>query len=346
MEPMNNLFTLVHNFLVIFLPKERKSSPNTIRSYKKALELLLDFVKERKNIPLNKLTFDDITRDMVSEFLQHLEEDRKCSVSTRNQRLHCVRAFFRYAAREDITVVKNLAEVEKVKKARQPKPLVEHMSEQAIQVILRQPDTSTDIGKRDAFLMLFLYRTGIRVQELVDVKICDISTGSHSSLTVCGKGSKMRTVPLRTDTMKHLHQYIELFHPGSTPYSKDYLFYTIRNGVKKRMTEDNVRWLLRKYGTTARQESLEVPENVHPHLFRHSLAMSLYRNGVDLSLISQWLGHANIETTLIYAHADTEIKRQAIDLAIPDGAPQKQFLNSTRYTVNDEILLKQLCGLR
>ena len=98
MEPMNNLFTLVHDFLMISLPKERKSSPNTIRSYKKALELLLDFVKDRKHIPLNKLTFDDITRDVVSEFLQHLEEDRNCSVSTRNQRLHCIRAFFRYAA--------------------------------------------------------------------------------------------------------------------------------------------------------------------------------------------------------------------------------------------------------
>ena len=346
MEPMNNLFTLVHDFLMISLPKERKSSPNTIRSYKKALELLLDFVKDRKHIPLNKLTFDDITRDVVSEFLQYLEEDRNCSVSTRNQRLHCIRAFFRYAAQEDIKLVKHLAEVEKVNKARKPKPLVEHMSEQAIQVILRQPDVTTVIGKRDAFLMLFLYRTGVRVQELVNVQICDISTSTHSSLTVCGKGSKIRTIPLRSDTMKHLQQYMELFHPGCSPYTKDYLFYTVRNGTKKRMTEDNVRWLLRKYGTAARQECLEIPENVHPHLFRHSLAMSLYRNGVDLSLISQWLGHANIETTLIYAHADTEIKRQAIDLAIPEGAPLKQFLNSTRYTVNDEILLKQLCGLR
>ena len=187
---MNNLFTLIHDFLMISLPKERKSSPNTIRSYKKALELLLDFVKDRKHIPLNKLTFDDITRDVVSEFLQHLEEDRNCSVSTRNQRLHCIRAFFRYAAQEDITVVKHLAEVEKVKKARQPKPLVEHMSEQAIQTILRQPDVNTTLGKRDAFLMLFLYRTGVRVQELVDVRICDISTSTHSSLRYAEKDPK------------------------------------------------------------------------------------------------------------------------------------------------------------
>ena len=112
------------------------------------------------------------------------------------------------------------------------------------------------------------------------------------------------------------------------------------------MTEDNVRSLVRKYGISARKSCPEVPENVHPHLFRHSLAMSLYQNGVDLSLISQWLGHSCVETTLIYAHADTEIKRQAIEKAIPDDSELKHFLNAERYTISDEELLKQLCGLK
>lgn len=346
MEPMNNLFTLVHDFLLVALPQEQKCSPNTIRSYKKALELFFDYIKEQKGVPLSKLTFEDINRDTVSNFLLYLENDRQCSISTRNHRLHCIRAFYRYAAQEDITVVKHLTEVEKVKKARQSKPLVEHMNETAIQTILQQPDTATLIGKRDAFLMLFLYRTGIRVQELVDIRLCDITIGVHSSLTVCGKGSKVRAIPLREDTVRHLKHYLDLFHYDRVAYSKEHLFYTVRNGLRKRMTEDNVRYLLRKYGTQARQECLEVPENVHPHLFRHSLAMSLYRNGVDLSLISQWLGHANIETTLVYAHADTEIKRQAIERTIPEGTPLKAYLNADRYTVNDELLLKQLCGLR
>ena len=346
MEPMNPLFSLVHDFLLVALPQEQKCSQNTIRSYKKALELLFDYIKTQKGIPLNKLTFEDINRDTISDFLLYLENDRQCSISTRNHRLHCIRAFYRYAAQEDITVVKHLTEVEKVKKARQSKPLVEHMSESAIQVILQQPDTATLIGKRDAFLMLFLYRTGIRVQELVDIRLCDLTIGAHASLTVRGKGSKVRAIPLREDTVRHLRHYLDLFHYDRTPYSKDYLFYTVRNGLKKRMTEDNVRYLVRKYGAQARQECLEVPENVHPHLFRHSLAMSLYRNGVDLSLISQWLGHANIETTLIYAHADTEIKRQAIERTIPEGTPLKAYLNADRYTVNDELLLKHLCGLR
>ncbi|MBQ6907049.1 MAG: tyrosine-type recombinase/integrase [Clostridia bacterium] len=104
--------------------------------------------------------------------------------------------------------------------------------------------------------------------------------------------------------------------------------------------------MVRKYGDDARKQCIEVPDNVHPHLFRHSLAMSLYQNGVDLSLVSQWLGHSRVETTLIYAHADTEIKRQAIEKAVPPESELKQFLNAERYTIDDEDLLKRLCGLK
>ncbi len=346
MEKLNQLFTSLHDFLLISLPKERKCSENTIRSYKKTLEMLLDFVKEKTDKPFNEISFEDIDRNMVSDFLDYLENERKCSISTRNQRLNCIRAFYRYSSQEDISVVCHLNEIEKVKKAKQPKKLVDHMSEEAIRTIIAQPDTSTDQGKRDAFMMLFMYRTGIRVQELVDIRLSGIRLGNHPSLTVCGKGSKVRSIPLREDTVKHLKQYLNHFHKGSTMYADDYLFFTVRNGTRKRMSEDNVRCIVRKYGTKARKKCLEVPENVHPHLFRHSLAMTLYQNGVDLSLVSQWLGHSCVETTLVYAHADTEMKRKAIETAIPQESELKKYLNSERYTVNNEELLKQLCGLR
>ena len=91
-----------------------------------------------------------------------------------------------------------------------------------------------------------------------------------------------------------------MFHPGEGIYSDAYLFYTVRSGQRKRMTEDNARDLIQKYGLKARKVCAEVPENVHPNLFRHSCAMSLYQSGIHLTLISEWLGHKNFETTLIY----------------------------------------------
>ena len=112
------------------------------------------------------------------------------------------------------------------------------------------------------------------------------------------------------------------------------------------MTEDNVRKLVREYGNRARAKEPSIPENVHPHMFRHSIAMHLYQNGVALPLISQWLGHSRLETTLIYAYADTEQKREAIEKAIPEDSTLKAFLNSERYCLDDDDLIKQLYGLK
>lgn len=346
MEQLNPLFTQIRNFLTVFLPEEKKYSTNTIRSYRKALELLLDYVKDQNNVPLSKVTFAMIDRNVMSNFLEHLENDRKCSPTTRNHRLHCIRAFYKYAAQEDITLVTFYDEIQKVKTAKVAETIVPHMSEGAIQTILKQPDTSTDLGKRDAFLMLFLYKTGARVQELVDVRLCDIQLGSTPRVLLHGKGAKIRGIPLREDVVVHLKKYLAMFHSDEGKYSEQYLFYVIRNQKKKRMTEQNVRILVHKYGTMARETNKEVPEQVHPHLFRHSWAMALYQNGVDLTLISQWLGHAQFETTLIYAHADTEVKRKALEKAFPEDSPLQEFLDHERYKVDNDELLKRLTGLK
>lgn len=345
MAALNSLFSAIHDYLLIYLPEERKRSENTIRAYRKSIELLLDFVKETTGLPLQEISFETIDRTMLFSFLQYLEESRNCSVSTRNHRLHCIRSFYKYAAQEDIAVVTHLEEIQKVKPAKVAKTIVQHMSENAVNAILRQPDVNTIIGKRDAFIMLFLFKTGARVQELVDIRLCDIKVGTASSVTLHGKGAKTRIVPLRDTEVQHLRSYLLLFHPDTDFHSQDYLFYTVRNQQRKRMTEDNVRSMVRKYGKQAREVCNEVPENVHPHLFRHSLAMLLYQNGMDLTLISQWLGHSNLETTLVYAHADTELKRRAIEKAVPEDSLLKEHLDSNRYKVSDEEMLKHLVGL-
>lgn len=346
MGALNPLFTMVRDFLLKYLPIEKKYSENTIRAYRKALELLFDYVKKQKQVPLNEVSFAMIDRDMLSGFLDSLEKDRNCSPTTRNHRLNCIRSFYKYAATEDIALVAYYNEIQKVKTAKVPETIVAHMSDKAVQTILEQPDTSTDLGKRDAFLMLFLYKTGARVQELVDVRLNDIQLGDTPRVLLHGKGAKTRAIPLREDVVQHLKKYLALSHAEEGLYSDQYLFYVIRNNRKKRMTEQNVRVLVNKYGTMAREQNKEVPENVYPHLFRHSWAMFLYRNGVDLALISQWLGHSQIETTLIYAHADTEIKRQAIEKAVPETSPLKEYLNAERCQIDDEDLLKQLTGLK
>ena len=125
--------------------------------------------------------------------------------------------------------------------------------------------------------------------------------------------------------------------------SAQYLFYTERKGQRKLICDDTVRLMMQKYADLARAKCQEIPAHVHPHLWRHTRAMHLYQHGMDLTLVSQWLGHTNIETTLIYAHADTEHKRQAITKALGDSAAPGVV--PEKYTVSDEEMLQRLYGL-
>lgn len=194
--------------------------------------------------------------------------------------------------------------------------------------------------------MVLLYDTAARVQELLNIRICDIHLGKATTIILHGKGSKVRTVPLMQKTIEHFRNYKMLYHPTADAYSNEHLFYSVRHGQKHRMCENNVRKLVTYYGVSARKVCPEVPENVHPHLFRHSRSMHLYQRGMDLTLISQWLGHAQLDTSLVYAHADTEQKRKAIETSTPPDSPLKQELDPRRFTLDDDMVIKKLYGLR
>jgi len=342
-----SLFPLIHDYLKIYLPKQRNVSPNTLRSYQKSLEELLDFVKDREQIPLGQITFEYLTADMILSFLEYLEIDKACSISTQNTRFAAIRAFMEYAADYDVALVANLNKLKKVPfRKSDSKVLVDYISMAAITAIIEQPDTSTQKGLRDQFFMILLYDTGARVQEILDIKLCDLQLGRLPKVTLLGKGRKTRVVPLMEKTVQHLKKYLLVFHADSAPAADLPLFYSVTHSERHPLTPRMTQYILQKYGEQARKICQEVPPNVHPHLFRHSRAMHLYQEGMDLTLVSQWLGHSQLETTQIYAHADTEHKRRAIANATPKDNPLYSRLNSARYTVTDEDILKKLTGLK
>jgi len=336
----NSLFPLIHDYLKVYLPEQRNVSPNTIRSYRKALEELLDFVKDCEQIPLGQITFEHLTTDMILSFLEYLEIEKGCSVPTRNIRFAAVRAFMDYAADYDVALVANLNKLKKIPFKKPANTItVDYMSMAAITAIIEQPDTSTPKGLRDQFFMILLYDTGARVQEILDIKLCDLQLGRLSKVTLFGKGRKTRVVPLMEKTVQHLKKYLLTFHTDSAPAAELPLFYSVTHGQKHPLTSRMAQYILQKYGEQAREICQEIPKSVHPHLFRHSRAMHLYQEGMDLTLVSQWLGHSQLETTQIYAHADTEHKRRAIANATPRDNPLYSKLNSARYTVTDEDTL-------
>lgn len=338
------LFQLLHDYLKKYLPDQKYASPNTVKAYRTALNQFFEYVVQEKGIPLSEITFPVLDYDMVNAYLDWLVSEKKCSPATRNHRLTCIRSFFAYAASRSTEYMAYQAALSKIPKQKAGKTVVEYMSEEAVQTILKQPDTSTRQGIRDQFFMVLLYDTAARVQEMLDLKVCDIRQGKTPTVTLLGKGSKVRTVPLMPETIEHFRNYLNVYHEGEGSYSTQPLFYVVQHGTRNPMSDDNVRKFLKKYGDLARKICPEVPENIHPHLWRHSRSMHLYQHGMDLTLLSQWLGHANLETSLIYAYADTEQKRRAIEKSM--GRKVADGIDIPRFTISDEDTIKRLYGLK
>ena len=339
------LYKTIHDFLELYLPKMRKCSPNTIRSYRKTISSLLDFVAEKENVSLGEITFSMIGSAAVTAFLDSVETSG-ASVVTRNQRLQAIRSFFTYAAMIDPAYVFYKNEVSKVPaKKNASQTVVDYLSEAAVKALFEQPDVSTEKGLRDLFLLLIMYDSAARVQEIVDIRLCDLTAGKTPTVVLHGKGSKTRIVPLMPSTMKHYDLYLNTFHPDAKSESDEFLFYSERNGVINKLDTSTVRKMIQKYGEKARETCPAVPKKMHPHLLRHSRAMHLDQHGMEISLITQGRGHAQYETTLIYAYADTEHKRKAIEQATPSNSILKTRKSVKRFVITDDDMIRRLYGL-
>jgi integrase/recombinase XerD len=173
---------------------------------------------------------------------------------------------------------------------------IEFFSESALKAILEQPDRNKKNGQRDLFFMILMYDTGARAQEILDLRLCNIHMdGKNPYVVITGKGAKTRNVPIMEKTCKHLKSYLHRFHIEDNP--EEYLFYIERKGIRSQMSIDNVEKFVARYGKKAQETSTDVPEHLYPHMWRHSRAMHLYRNGMPLPLVAEWLGHAKMDTT-------------------------------------------------
>ena len=223
-----------------------------------------------------------------------------------------------------------------------PGKVVEFLTAPALETLFEQPTRFKTNGYRDFCFMRLMYDTAARCQELVDAKIHDLSIRkTHATICLAGKGNKLRIVPISPSVVELLKTYLDKVHPTEQRQNDDYLFFTTHHGRKSRMSTDAVNLFMKKYGETARRACPEVPERVHPHQLRHSRAMHLYRAGMPLVLLSEFLGHADVNTTRIYAWADTEMKRQAIQKVSKATAGD----SIEPIWANDEEMIKRLYGL-
>ena len=196
---------------------------------------------------------------------------------------------------------------------------------------------------RDMVLMSLMYDTAARCQEMVDLKIGALILDKNKPcVMLTGKGSKTRVVPIMEKTYELLMFYLEKYHPHNYRKNDDYVFFTYSHFCNHRMSEDNVSAFMKKYGKSGKNNCPSMPERVHPHQLRHTRAIHLYRSGMPMTLLSEYLGHSNTETTKIYAYSDAEMKREAIRKANAD-LPLKNIPVDDNIDYTD--FLNKLCGL-
>ena len=339
-EGSKKMFEKIRLFLTVYMPKQRGMSACTVGSYKQGINQFLTFICSKKQIQYDEISFQHWNAANIFEYIVYLENERNVAASTRNQRLFALRSFLKFASISTPELVFLSMDVSGIKPAKEAKEPVPFLSEIAMETLLRQPDDTTKIGLRDMCFMITMYDTAARDCEMLNLRLNSLDLNEKTpKVRLEGKGNKVRQVPLMKRTANHLRRYINVYH-SSGASDDDWLFYTIAHGKKNKMSDDNVARFLRKYAEMARKECAEIPEKVNPHQFRHTRAMHLYRHGMPLQILAEFMGHASTISTQVYAYADTEMKRKAIEKCLlqNDEADLPEWQNN-------EELIKKLYGL-
>jgi integrase/recombinase XerD len=305
---------------------QRSSSPETIAAYRDAFRLLLRFAHAQTGKQPFELDIDDLDAPLIGAFLNHLEQHRGNSPTTRNARLGAIHSFYRFAALEHPEHAATIARVMAIPTKRHERTSISYLDSDEIKALLAAPDTDTWLGRRDHALLVLMIQTGVRVSELTGLRVDDVHLGSGPHIRVLGKGRKQRTPTLTRETVATLRSWLR-----ERQAQPDGPLFPTRQG--RELSRYTVGVIVAKHATTAAANcpSLQT-KSVTPHTLRHTNAMLLRAEGTDIATIALWLGHESTQTTHIYEHADQALKEQAIARTAPLGA------KPGRYRPSDALL--------
>jgi site-specific recombinase XerD len=324
-----DLATLVTAFFVRYLAAERNVSPHTTAAYRDALKLLLRFARDIGHRPTAALRLEELTPELILQFLDHLETARHNTVRTRNTRLAAIHSFFRYVMDRDPALATTCQRVLAIPRKKTTRPVLGYLTEAELAHLLTQVDRSTLAGERDYLLLALLYDTGARIQELLDLAPSDCRLAAPPFVRLRGKGRRERLCPLLPQTARLIARFVA--RTGRAADAATPLF-AHRHG--ERLTRHGARYLLIKYLQRARPSmpTLNRPA-ISPHTLRHTKAMHLLQANVPLVTIKDFLGHADVKSTEVYVQVDLAMKREALTrvgspASLPrNGRPSEDLLS-------------------
>lgn len=318
---------LITSYFIHYLPERSGYSENTIKAYRDTFILLFRYQKTMARKSLNDLSFENVNRHYVEDFLNWLGSQNQYSATSMNQRLAGIHSFCRYVLSEAPEYMEPCTAILDIKMKKVPAKPMTYLSAEAMKILLKMPDTSCENGRRDLAMLSLLYDSGARVQEIADLNLGNVREKKPAIITLKGKGNKTRVVPLMPQTLEILLAYTKDCDSYKVD-STNPLFFN-KQGI--RLTRAGISYVLDKYVNLAREHSPELyPDSISPHTLRHSKAMHLLEGGVNLIYIRDFLGHASVVTTEIYAKSNPEIKRKAIENASPRVLPEERYTSKQK----------------
>jgi site-specific recombinase XerD len=304
---------LVQQFFTEYLVAQRAVSPRTVACYRDALMLFLDFASRKLAKPPTAMRLAEVQPDLILAFLDHLEQDRKNSIRSRNLRLTALRAFLKFAGRRDVTSLHDVERALAVPMKRFERPMLNFLTRAELVAVLGQPGDSWS-SQRDHLLLIMLYNTGARVSEIIGVRVIDVVLDGGACVHLHGKGRKLRSIPLWNATATEVRAWLRL---NPTLRGEAAL---LPNRDGQAMSRSNV---AQRLGVAVNRAAVEQPsllkKRVTPHTLRHTNAMHLLQSGVPFNVIALWLGHESATTTHRYVEADLAMKEKALGrLEAPD----------------------------
>ena len=299
---------LLKRFFSHYLPVQKGLSINTLRAYRDAVKLLLCYVADNLGKSVDGLAVEDLTESRVLGFLDQIEKARGCTTRTRNARLGAIRSLFAFIAREEPLLLGQCQQIRTIPLKRTSHKSVDYLEEKEMQAVLDAVNINSRTGPRDRALLMLLYNTGARVNEIATLDLTDLRLDDSPQVKLWGKGNKTRSCPLWPETVAALQAYLKQRRPKHPATQQLFL-----NANGSSITRFGIRYLTRKYGAAAqaKQPSIKI-KAVNPHTIRHTTAMHLLRSGNDINMVSYWLGHADLNTTHIYIEIDMETKRRML----------------------------------
>lgn len=327
----SSLTTLITSFFTNYLPNIAGYSENTVKSYRDTFILLFNFADKNQLCPRGRIGIEIFYKENILGFLEWIEIERKATVSTRNQRLAALKSFSKYASSNAIEYMDTFQQILDIKVKKGTSKTVDYLTVEAVSLLLKQPCSVTRNGIRDLALLSLLYESGCRVQEIIDIQLGNISFHSPATITVTGKGKKIRVIPISPNVISIIGKYTAKYHIMNP---QQHLFTNNRN---EPLTRSGISYILKKHTETAKQERAELfGVSIHPHVLRHSKAMHLLESGVNLIYIRDFLGHASVITTEIYAKSNPEIKRKFLEeAAINIDSSINRFSDKEKQTLLD-----------